>query len=230
MLEIGSEEFADPWNTKYFYFYTGSSCDVSGGWINADETVYMNIKKSGRKYIADLRWKPSGDLFTAAINISSEGNLTGKWKHTASGSEGALTGETDEECGEIEFSISSGNFNWTGFTWEKDKAAGSTFPAEVADLSGAWLYSDDSAKVVIRKRKRNDYTASITNTESGAKFTVHFRLIGNSLIGTWFEETNGRSAERTGSLTGELSYDEKLLIEITDSSGPLDWEGIIWER
>jgi len=222
---VEDKEFPDPWNTKYFYFYTEPFCDPAGQWVSSTQDGVINLSKSKSLYSGDAVWIPSGDKFSFNSFISGD-SLMGSWKHNPSSSSGTLEGEFNEDCSIMKITASSGNFDWSETIWNKDQESAVTTPSKVISLTGNWYYANGDGLVKIALKSKNDYSADITWIPDGQKFKVNLRLIGNLIIGAWFDAKGSNS----GTFSGQIKLDdnENPNIEITESTGPLEWSGYTW--
>jgi hypothetical protein len=222
-IQIDDLEVPDPWNTKHYYFSTDAACDPSGTWISSSEDAILKLSKGKGNYLAEIMWAPSGDKFMAEVEITGE-EFRAKWRHIASQATGTFKGILDEECSTLEIGESSGNFDWSETVWEIERGVKSRIPPLVISLKGDWHYDDEEGFVKIEHLKKNDYQAKVWTTD-GRMFKIDLRLMGNIVIANWFEEASSES----GSFTAMLRQEGKdYYIEITDSSGTLDWSGIVW--
>lgn len=224
-INVEDKEFTDPWNTKYYYFYTEPLCDPSGKWLSSLQDGYLKISKTRSLYAGDVVWIPSGDKFSFDSFISGT-TMIANWKHSSSPATGTLEGDFNDDCSILKIASSSGNFDWSETTWNKEEEITLNIPSKLANLSGSWYYANGDGIVKITAKSKTEFTAEINWIPDGQKFKANLKIIGNIIMGTWFDSKGIES----GSFTGQYKADENENpnIEITESTGSLDWSGYTW--
>lgn len=226
-INVEDKEFSDPWNTKYFYFYTSPLCNPSGKWVSTLQDNIIKISESQALYSGETIWIPSGDRFSFDSFIAGNA-LIANWKHSPSSSTGILEGEFSEDCSILKITNSTGNFDWSDITLNRDDNTTLQTPSKTTSLSGEWYYANGDGLVKISAKGKNDYSAEILWVPDQQKFKVNIKLIGNLTMGTWFDSKGVNSGTFTGHIV--LDEDNDTAIEITESTGSLQWSGYTWLR
>lgn len=224
-IMVEDKEFSDPWNTKYFYFYTEPFCDPAGQWINASQDGIIKLTKSKSLYNGEVVWVPSGDKFSVNSFIAGD-SMMGNWKHGPTSAVGTFEGELNDDCTSMKITASTGNYDWSETTWNRDQENTVVPNTKPVNLTGSWYYAKGDGLVKISPKTKNDFTAEVTWVPENEKYKINIRLMGNTVFGAWFDSKGAASGTFTGLL--KLDDDENPNIEITESTGPLEWSGYTW--